>query len=246
VGPGAVVSVAGAGGADGVLPAEGAAVARRSGLSVARAKVTWVDVTAPGDGCAFALCDPVAVSGVAPPRGSAGRWWSVGGLQRRPCRPSLAGRTEAAVLPAAFPVSLRLRRLKGGPEDYDYFRITAGAQTLADRYRTGRPGKKPDQPGATAIAWHDRLHDPAQACTPRPDRVSLLAYLRLFRRDILSAQPARLYRAWMAEFRTPFFRSYMCNDPALVAPGADERPDDFPKSDRIREGLLPLWAIRSS
>ena len=25
--------------------------------------VTWVDVTAPGDGCAFALCDPVAVSG---------------------------------------------------------------------------------------------------------------------------------------------------------------------------------------
>ena len=28
--------------------------------------LTWVDVTAPGDGCAFALCDPVAVSGVAP------------------------------------------------------------------------------------------------------------------------------------------------------------------------------------
>ena len=28
---------------------------------------------------------------------------------------------------------------------------------------------------------------------------------------------ARLYRAWMAEFRTPFLRSYMCNDPALVA-----------------------------
>ena len=31
-----------------------------------RDEVTWVDVTAPGDGCAFALCDPVAVSGVAP------------------------------------------------------------------------------------------------------------------------------------------------------------------------------------
>ncbi|MCY4180911.1 MAG: hypothetical protein OXC60_07435 [Litoreibacter sp.] len=28
-------------------------------------RITWVDVTAPGDGCAFALCDPVAVSGVA-------------------------------------------------------------------------------------------------------------------------------------------------------------------------------------
>lgn len=76
--------------------------------------------------------------------------------------------------------------------------------------------------------------------TPRPDRVSLWRYLRLFRADILSAQPARLYRAWMAEFRTPFFRSYMCNDPALVNRVLVERPEDFPKSDRIREGLAPL------
>jgi cytochrome P450 len=75
---------------------------------------------------------------------------------------------------------------------------------------------------------------------PRADRVSLLTYLRLFRRDILSAQPARLYRAWMAEFRTPFFRSYLVNDPSLVARVLNERPDDFPKSNRIREGLLPL------
>ncbi len=74
----------------------------------------------------------------------------------------------------------------------------------------------------------------------RPDRVSLWRYLRLFRADILSAQPARLYRAWMAEFRTPFFRSYLCNDPALVRRVLQERPDDFPKSDRIREGLAPL------
>ena len=50
----------------------------------------------------------------------------------------------------------------------------------------------------------------------RPDKVSLWRYFRLFRQDILSAQPARLYRAWMAEFRTPFFRSYLCTDPALV------------------------------
>jgi cytochrome P450 len=76
--------------------------------------------------------------------------------------------------------------------------------------------------------------------TPRPDRVSLWRYLRLFRDDILSAQPARLYRAWMAAFRTPFFRSYLCNDPALIARVLTERPDDFPKSDRISEGLRPL------
>lgn len=74
----------------------------------------------------------------------------------------------------------------------------------------------------------------------RPDRVSLFTYLRLFRADILSAQPARLYRAWMAAFRTPFFRSYLCNDPALIRRVLNDRPDDFPKSDRIREGLAPL------
>ena len=75
---------------------------------------------------------------------------------------------------------------------------------------------------------------------PRPDRVSFLRYMRLFRRDILSAQPARLYRAWMAEFRTPFFRSYMINQPDLVKCVLRERPGDFPKSNRIREGLAPL------
>ncbi len=64
--------------------------------------------------------------------------------------------------------------------------------------------------------------------------------MKLFRRDILSAQPAHLYRAWMAEFRTPFFRSYMCNDPELVDLVLKGRPDDFPKSDRVREGLAPL------
>ncbi|MDP4031477.1 MAG: cytochrome P450 [Pseudorhodobacter sp.] len=75
---------------------------------------------------------------------------------------------------------------------------------------------------------------------PRPDRVSLWRYLQLFRQDILSAQPARLYHAWMAEFRTPFFRSYLCNDPGLVETVLKQRPRDFPKSDRIREGLKPL------
>ena len=74
----------------------------------------------------------------------------------------------------------------------------------------------------------------------RADKVSLLTYLKLFRRDILSAQPARLYRAWMAEFRTLFFRSYLVNDPALVNLVLVDRPQDFPKSDRIGEGLRPL------
>jgi cytochrome P450 len=74
----------------------------------------------------------------------------------------------------------------------------------------------------------------------RPEKVSLRRYLKLFRQDILSAQPAKLYRAWMAEFRTPFFRSYLVNDPALVKRVLKERPDDFPKSDRVGAGLRPL------
>ncbi|WP_342075997.1 cytochrome P450 [Yoonia sp. SS1-5] len=74
----------------------------------------------------------------------------------------------------------------------------------------------------------------------RPDNVSLWRYMRLFRQDILSAQPARLYGAWMAAFRTPFFRSYLINDPDLLRLVLSERPDDFPKSDRIGAGLRPL------
>ncbi|MBE1282176.1 MAG: cytochrome P450 [Rhodobacteraceae bacterium] len=74
----------------------------------------------------------------------------------------------------------------------------------------------------------------------RPDNVSLFKYFRLFRQDILSAQPARLYRAWMAEFKTPFFRSFMINQPDLVRTVLKDRPDDFPKSGRVAEGLKPL------
>lgn len=79
---------------------------------------------------------------------------------------------------------------------------------------------------------------------PRPETTegkgSILRYARAFRRDLLSALPARLYRAWMAEFRTPLLHSFVCNDPALVRLILHERPGDFPKSDRLREGLAPL------
>jgi len=99
----------------------------------ARDEVTWVDVTAPGDGCAFALCDPVAVTGVAP----AGKKWPL-------------------VVSAAFTKTLSPERWKelrwkffrlhfqylcafDRPGDYDYFQITAGPLTLADRYRDRKP-----------------------------------------------------------------------------------------------------------
>jgi acetyl esterase/lipase len=95
--------------------------------------LTWVDVTAPGDGCAFALCDPVAVTGVAP---QAKRW--------------------PLVVSAAFTQTLSPARWKAlrwkffrlhfqylcafdRPGDYDYFQITGGPQTLAARYAGRKP-----------------------------------------------------------------------------------------------------------
>lgn len=69
---------------------------------------------------------------------------------------------------------------------------------------------------------------------------SLIRLIRGFRRDLLSALPGHLYRAQMAEFRAPLIHSFLCNDPALVRLILKERPQDFPKSDRLREGLEPL------
>lgn len=98
-------------------------------------ELTWVDVSAPGDGCAFALCDPVAVTGVAP-----------------------EGKTWPLVVSAAFTQTLsadrwselrwRFFRLHfqylcafDRPGDYDYFQITAGPQSLKDRYAGRQPSK---------------------------------------------------------------------------------------------------------
>ena len=44
----------------------------------------------------------------------------------------------------------------------------------------------------------------------------------------------------MAEFKTPFFRSYLINQPDLIQDVLKTRPDDYPKSNRIGEGLRPL------
>jgi len=74
----------------------------------------------------------------------------------------------------------------------------------------------------------------------RADKVWLLRHLLLFRKDIFSSQPAKLYRAWMAEFRTPFFRSNLVNQPQLIKTVLNDRPDDFPKSEVIRDSLENL------
>lgn len=97
--------------------------------------LTWVDVTAPGDGCAFALCDPVAVSGVAP---VAQRWplvFSAAFTQ------SLSPPRWKALRWKFFRLHFQYMCAFDQPRDYDYFRITAGPMTLAARYH-GRPASK--------------------------------------------------------------------------------------------------------
>ena len=100
-----------------------------------RDELAWVDVTAPGDGCVFALCDPVKVSGVAPE----GQRW-----------PLVISAAFTQCLSAARWKELRWRFFRlhfqylcafDRPRDYDYFQITAGPQTLADRY-AGRGASK--------------------------------------------------------------------------------------------------------
>ena len=71
-------------------------------------------------------------------------------------------------------------------------------------------------------------------------RGGILRYAWAFRRDLLSALPSRLYRGWMAEFRSGPIHSFVCNDPDLVDLILRRRPMEFPKSERLRAGLAPL------
>ncbi|MEM1234142.1 MAG: hypothetical protein AAGH70_08430 [Pseudomonadota bacterium] len=97
-----------------------------------RNEITWVDVTAPGDGCAFALCDPVAVSGVAT---DDKRWplvFSAAFTQ------TLSEAKWEALKRRYFRLHFQYLCSFDRPKDYDYFQITAGPVTLGERY-AGRP-----------------------------------------------------------------------------------------------------------
>ncbi len=100
-----------------------------------RDELFWLDVTAPGDGCAFALCDPVHVSGVATENS---RW------------PLVISAAFTQTLSPARWKELRWRFFRlhfqylcafDRPTDYDYFQITAGPLTLSDRFAGRQPSK---------------------------------------------------------------------------------------------------------
>lgn len=91
--------------------------------------IPWYDVTAPGDGCAFALCDPVAVTGVVT---QAQRWpivFSAAFTQ------TLSSARWKALKRRYFRLHFQYLCAFDQPKDYDYFRITAGPLTLGERLR---------------------------------------------------------------------------------------------------------------
>ncbi|MEF3046206.1 hypothetical protein [Pseudotabrizicola sp. L79] len=100
-----------------------------------RDDLSWVDVTAPGDGCAFALCDPVAVSGVAP----ADQRWPL--VISAAFTQTLSPDRWAALRWRFFRLHFQYLCAFDRPKDYDYFQITAGPVTLGQRYR-GRAASK--------------------------------------------------------------------------------------------------------
>ncbi len=101
--------------------------------------MAWVDVTAPGDGCSFALCDPVAVTGVASEA-------QVGPLVISAAFSQTLSASRRQALKwrpfeAHFQYLNAFDTLPDRPDAYDYFRTTLGPLTLAERYATRAPSK---------------------------------------------------------------------------------------------------------
>jgi hypothetical protein len=97
--------------------------------------ITWIDVTAPGDGCAFALCDPVAVSCEV----IDDKKWPL--VVSAAFTQSLQPETWQALRWRFFRLHFQYLCAFDRPKDYDYFQITVGPITLADRYRDRAPSR---------------------------------------------------------------------------------------------------------
>lgn len=100
-----------------------------------RRDLTWVDVSAPGDGCSFALCDPVAVSGVADGATQGPLVISAAFSQ------TLSPERWAELRWRFFRLHFQYLCAFDAPGDYDYFQITAGPRSLQDRYEGRAPSR---------------------------------------------------------------------------------------------------------
>nr|WP_111300681.1 hypothetical protein [Paracoccus saliphilus] len=95
--------------------------------------IFWLDVTAPGDACCFALCDPVAVCGEAGPQQ---RWPLVISAAYTH---TLSPERQKAIRHRWFRLHFQYLCAFDRPGDYDYFAITAGPLTLAERFAGRKP-----------------------------------------------------------------------------------------------------------
>ncbi|MFP7572063.1 hypothetical protein [Marivita sp. S2033] len=100
-----------------------------------RDEIVWIDVTAPGDGCSFALCDPVGVSGVA----TRDKQWPL--VFSAQFSRTLSPERWQELRRKFFRLHFQYLCAFDQPHDYDYFQITAGPLTLGQRY-AGRPPSK--------------------------------------------------------------------------------------------------------
>ncbi|CAM3266616.1 hypothetical protein PANO111632_11165 [Paracoccus nototheniae] len=95
--------------------------------------IFWLDVTAPGDACCFALCDPVAVCGA----GGAGQRWPL--VISAAFTQTLSPERLSAMKNRWFRLHFQYLCAFDRPGDYDYFAITAGPQTLDRRFAGRKP-----------------------------------------------------------------------------------------------------------
>lgn len=103
-------------------------------------RLAWVDVSAPGDGCAFALCDPVAVSGVAGPDR---RWPLVlSAAFTRTLSKAARDRLRWRFLERHFQYMNAFDGLSGQAGEYDWFAVSAGPRTLSDRFAARKPSPR--------------------------------------------------------------------------------------------------------
>jgi hypothetical protein len=100
-----------------------------------RDEIVWIDVTAPGDGCSFALCDPVSTSGVA----TRDKQWPL--VFSAQFSRSMGEEQWKTMRRKYFRLHFQYLCAFEHPLDYDYFQITAGPLTLGRRY-AGRPPSK--------------------------------------------------------------------------------------------------------
>lgn len=95
-----------------------------------RPDLMWLDVSAPGDGACFALSDPVAVTGIAPPDGMQFGPKVISAAYTHTMSEEWLKRTRFRF----FSRHIQYLKAFDMPLEYDYFRITSGPYSLRHVY----------------------------------------------------------------------------------------------------------------